>query len=45
MRTPSTDNNISSMQAMMMGLFPFDEKKITEWQQANAVPPVQGADF
>jgi len=40
MRTPAVDSNISSMQAMMMGLFPFDEKKLTEWQQGNAVPPV-----
>lgn len=45
MRTPFADSNISSMQAMMMGVFPFDEKNLTEWQQANAIPPVQGADF
>jgi len=29
----------------MMGIYPFDEKNLTEWQQGNAVPPVQGADF
>lgn len=30
----------------MMGLYPSsDLNSLTEWQQGNAVPPIEGADF
>jgi len=30
----------------MMGLFPSsEENNLNEWQQGNAVPPIEGADF
>jgi len=30
----------------MMGLFPAsNQNDLTEWQQQNAVPPIEGADF
>ena len=45
-QTPSLGSNISSIQAMMMGLYPTStQNDLTEWQQTNAVPPVDGADF
>jgi len=38
--------NILSTQALMMGLYPAtDANDLTEWQQNNAVPPMEGADF
>jgi hypothetical protein len=34
------------MQALMMGLYPETEaNNLTDWQQQNAVPPIEGADF
>jgi hypothetical protein len=46
MRTPFIGRNILSMQAQMMGFFPEgDDNDLTEWQQGNAVPPIEGADF
>ena len=30
----------------MMGLYPSTHANdLTEWQQSNAVPPIEGADF
>jgi len=38
--------NILSLQAQMMGLYPWTHANdLTEWQQGNAVPPIEGADF
>lgn len=35
-----------SMQAQMMGLYPESTvNMLTEWQQGNAVPPIENADF
>jgi len=46
MQTPFFGKHILSMQAQMMGLYPAsDANDLTEWQQGNAVPPVEGADF
>ena len=46
MQTPFTAFNIQSLQAQMMGLYPeSDLNTLTEWQQGNAVPPIEGADF
>ena len=34
------------MQAQMMGLYPASKlNTLTEWQQGNAVPPIEGATF
>ena len=46
LQAPFQANNILSMQAQMMGMFPAsDQNNLTEWQQGNAVPPIKGADF
>ena len=38
--------NILSLQAQMMGMYPATKANdLTEWQQRNAVPPIEGADF
>ena len=46
LQAPFVAKNILSLQAQMMGLYPAtDANDLTEWQQGNAVPPIEGADF
>lgn len=46
LQTPQKQASILSLQAQMMGLFPASNvNDLTEWQQGNAVPPMQGVDF
>ena len=46
MQTPFSSSQILSMQAQMMGLYPASKlNTLTEWQQGNAVPPIEGATF
>jgi hypothetical protein len=46
LQTVYTSFSVQSMQAMMMGLYPSsDLNTLNEWQQGNAVPPVEGADY
>lgn len=46
LQTAYLSSSIQSMQAMMMGLYPSsDLNTLNEWQQGNAIPPVEGADF
>lgn len=46
LQAPFVAKNILSLQAQMMGLYPATNvNDLNEWQQANAVPPIEGADF
>lgn len=46
LQAPFVAQNILSLQAQMMGLYPATKANdLTEWQQKNAVPPIEGADF
>lgn len=46
LQAPFVAKNILSLQAQMLGLYPSTHANdLTEWQQANAVPPIEGADF
>jgi hypothetical protein len=46
LQAPFVSKNILAMQALMMGLYPATTANdLTEWQQSNAVPPMEGADF
>ena len=46
LQTPFIGTSIQSLQAMMMGVYPeSDANDLTDWQQGNAVPPIDGADF
>ena len=46
LQTPFVAKNIQSLQAQMMGLYPSsNQNDLSEWQQKNAVPPIEGADF
>lgn len=46
LQAPFVAKNILSLQAQMMGLYPATHANdLTEWQQGNAVPPIEGADF
>ena len=46
LQAPFMAKNILSLQAQMMGLYPStNANDLTEWQQGNAVPPIEGADF
>ena len=46
LQAPFVAKNILSLQAQMMGLYPSTHANdLTEWQQGNAVPPIEGADF
>ena len=46
LQTPFVSKNILSLQAQMLGLYPSTHANdLTEWQQKNAVPPIEGADF
>jgi hypothetical protein len=43
---PQFGPGIQSVQAQSMGLYPANNQNdLTEWQQGNAVPPIEGADF
>lgn len=46
LQAPFVAKNILSLQAQMLGLYPATHANdLTEWQQKNAVPPIEGADF
>ncbi len=46
LQAPFVSKNILSFQAQMLGLYPSTHANdLTEWQQTNAVPPIEGADF
>lgn len=46
LQTAQDSASILSLQAQMYGLYPAsDQNDLTEWQQGNAVPPIEGADF
>ena len=46
LQAPFVAKNILSLQAQLMGLYPSTHANdLTEWQQGNAVPPIEGADF
>ena len=46
LQAPFVSKNILSLQAQMLGLYPSTHANdLTEWQQKNAVPPIEGADF
>jgi hypothetical protein len=46
LQVPQWSTNIQSMQAQMMGLYPASTlNELNEWQQINAVPPIEGYDF
>lgn len=46
LRTPFDPKCILSEQAMMIGMYPESKSNfLNEWQQGNAVPPINGADF
>mmetsp|Transcript_39260 Transcript_39260/g.53351 ORF Transcript_39260/g.53351 Transcript_39260/m.53351 type:complete len:290 (-) Transcript_39260:13-882(-) len=46
LQTAQDSASILSLQAQMYGLYPASEQNdLTEWQQGNAVPPIEGADF
>ena len=46
LQAPFVAKNILSLQAQRMGLYPATNvNDLNEWQQGNAVPPIEGADF
>lgn len=46
LQAPFFARGIQSLQAQMIGFYPESTvNTLTEWQQGNAVPPINGADF